>query len=449
MRRPLFWKIFFGICFTCFVVSQIVWLTYAILSPAPSETTRALARITLAAARQSIEIGGEQALARQIGSWPSDERGHIHYRLLGPAKADQPDPEHGLFATSAVDPRGNRYAITYHVTRFAGYGHGPFDVPMRTFLFVLGGILVFSIITTWYLTVPIRRLRAAFGRLAAGELKARLGRAFQNRRDEISDLAGDFDKMAGRLEELVASRDRLLADVSHELRSPLARLQLAIALARQAPEKTSHSLSRIEKEADRLEEMVAELLTLSKLESGGATATEYFYLGEIVALVSDDARFEAQQKGVEIVLAPVPRGMREPILCGNGKLVSRALENVVRNATRFSRQGQTVTIALDCNDTGAGVVVTDQGPGVKAEKLNTVFEPFVQAEAANGQGYGLGLTIAQRAIKAHGGTIAARNGTEKGLVVSIWLPAAAGVSGAAEKEEISPVFEHGEAPVAL
>jgi two-component system OmpR family sensor kinase len=94
-------------------------------------------------------------------------------------------------------------------------------------------------------------------------------------------------------------------------------------------------------------------------------------------------------------------------------------------------------------------VVTDQGPGVKAEKLNTVFEPFVQAEAANGQGYGLGLTIAQRAIKAHGGTIAARNGTEKGLVVSIWLPAAAGVSGAAEKEEISPVFEHGEAPVAL
>jgi two-component system OmpR family sensor kinase len=297
--------------------------------------------------------------------------------------------------------------------------------------------------------VPIRRLRAAFGRLAAGELKARLGRAFQNRRDEISDLAGDFDKMAGRLEELVASRDRLLADVSHELRSPLARLQLAIALARQAPEKTSHSLSRIEKEADRLEEMVDELLTLSKLESGGATATEYFYLGEIGALVADDARFEAQQKGVEIVLAPLPRAMREPILCGNGKLVSRALENVVRNATRFSRQGQTVTIALDCNDTGAGVVVTDQGPGVKAEKLDAVFEPFVQAEAANGHGYGLGLAIAQRAIRAHGGTIAARNGTEKGLVVTIWLPAAAGVSGAAEKEEISPVFERSEAPAAL
>lgn len=96
MRRPLFWKIFFGICVTCFVVSQIVWLTYAILSPRPSETTRALARISLAAARQSIEIGGGDALARQIRSWPSDERGHIDYRLLGPAKVVQPDPDNEL-----------------------------------------------------------------------------------------------------------------------------------------------------------------------------------------------------------------------------------------------------------------------------------------------------------------------------------------------------------------
>ena len=449
MRRPLFWKIFFGICVTCFVVSQIVWLTYAILSPRPSETTRALARISLAAARQSIEIGGGDALARQIRSWPSDERGHIDYRLLGPAKVVQPDPDNGLFATSTHDPKGNRYAITYHVTRFAGYGHGPFDIPMRTFLFVLGGILVFSTITTWYLTVPIRRVRAGFSRLAAGDLKARLGRAFQDRRDEISDLAGDFDKMAMRLEELVASRDRLLADVSHELRSPLARLQLAIALARQSPEKTAHSLSRIEREADRLEEMVAELLNLAKLESGGATATEYFYLTEIAALVADDARFEAQRKGVEIVLAPAARGVPEPMLSGNGKLVSRALENIVRNATRFSCPGQTVTIGLEWSETNAGVVVSDEGPGVKPEKLGALFEPFVQGDTGAGQGYGLGLAIAQRAIKANGGTITARNGEDCGLVVSVWLPAARGVCGTREKEEISPTFERAEATVAL
>lgn len=436
MRRPLFWKIFFGVWLTFLSVSLSVWFTYAVLSPSPSETTRALARISLAAARLSVQMGGEGALKHQLRSWPTDERGHIDYRPLAPGESVVPDPEHGLFAAQAADPQGRRYAITYHVTRFAGYGHGPFDIPLRTFLFVLAGVLIFSTIITWYLTGPIRKVQAAFSRLAMGDLKARLGEAFNSRRDEIADLASDFDRMAARLEELVASRDRLLADVSHELRTPLARLQLAIALARQSPEKTAHSLARIEREADRLEEMVGELLTLSKLESGATTPTEYFYLSEIVEMVAEDARFEAGQKGVEINVTAVARSdAREPMLSGNGRLVARALENVVRNAMRFSRAGQAVTIQLGGARAGTEVVVRDQGPGVAPDMLDKLFEPFVQGEGMASQGYGLGLAIAQRAIRAHGGTIAAANKSEGGLTVTVWLPAAAGISQAREKDE--------------
>jgi two-component system OmpR family sensor kinase len=439
MRRPLFWKIFFGIWLTFLTVSLCVWFTYAVLSPSPSETTRALARISLGAARLSVQLGGETALNDQLRAWPADERGHLDYRLLGPGEAAPADPDHGLFAISAVDPKGKRYAISYRVTRFAGYGHGPLDIPLRTFLFVLAGVLIFSTIITWYLTVPIRKVRAGFSRLAAGDLKARLGQVFERRRDEIADLASDFDQMAARLEELVASRDRLLADVSHELRTPLARLQLAIALARQSPEKTAHSLARIEREADRLEEMVAELLILSKLESGVATATEYFYLSEIVEMVAEDARFEAQQKGVEVnVISPArDDDVREAMLSGNGRLVSRALENVVRNAMRFSRAGQAVTIRLGGGEAGTEVVVADQGPGVAQGSLDTLFEPFVQGEGAPGQGYGLGLAIAQRAIRAHGGAIKAENDSKGGLVVTVWLPAASGIFQTREREEVS------------
>jgi two-component system OmpR family sensor kinase len=435
MRRPLFWKIFFGVWLTFLMVSLCVWFTYAVLSPSPSETTRALARVSLVAAHQAVHLGGEGALRSQIRAWPPDQRGHLDYRLLAAGETVTPDPEHGRFATSATDPQGHRYAITYHVTRFAGYGHGPLDIPLRTFLFVLAGVLIFSTIITWYLTGPIRRVRAAFSRLATGDLKARLGEAFTSRRDEIADLASDFDRMASRLEELVASRDRLLADVSHELRTPLARLQLAIALARQSPEKTAHSLARIEREADRLEEMVAELLTLSRLESGSATATEYFYLSEIMEMVAEDARFEAQQKGVEINVMAQQNGAREPMLSGNGRLVARALENVVRNAMRFSRAGQAVSIRLGGGRAGTKVVVSDQGPGVAPDMLDTLFEPFVQGEGMVSQGYGLGLAIAQRAIKAHGGTIKAANDSASGLIVTIWLPAAAGISQMREGEE--------------
>jgi two-component system OmpR family sensor kinase len=348
----------------------------------------------------------------------------MSYRLIDAGAVPPSDPVHGLFTTTATDPQGHRFALIYHVTRFNGFVSPPLpvDIGPHIFFSALIGIIIFSALLTFYLTIPIGRIRAGFGRLAGGDLTTRMGWGFLRRRDEIADLAADFNKMAARLEELVTSRDRLLADISHELRSPLARLQLAIALARQSPEKTPGSLQRIGQEAEKLEEMVGELLALTRLESGRATADEYFYVSEVAALVIEDARFEAQGKGVAIDFLP-GKGP-EALIVGSGKLISRAIENIVRNALRFSRRDDHIAVQLDFDLAGTTLYIRDQGPGVKTEQLAGLFEPFVQADTANGQGYGLGLAIAKRAIIAHGGRIEAANAEDAGLVITLWLPAA-------------------------
>jgi two-component system, OmpR family, sensor kinase len=202
---------------------------------------------------------------------------------------------------------------------------------------------------------------------------------------------------------------------------------LAIALARQSPEKTQQSLERIAHEADKLDEMVGELLALTKLENGIATSNEYFFVSEIVAIVLDDARFEAQEKGVVIDLVAGKKD-HEALVMGSVKLVSRAIENIVRNALRFSRRGDTITLQMESDAAGSTLLIRDEGPGVKVGQMASLFEPFVQADSTSGQGYGLGLSIAKRAILAHRGTIQAANGAEGGLVITLWIPAAADVS---------------------
>jgi two-component system OmpR family sensor kinase len=244
------------------------------------------------------------------------------------------------------------------------------------------------------------------------------------RRDEIADLARDFDQMAARLQQLIAARDQLLHDVSHELRSPLARLQVAIDLARQNPQRLATTLDRVDAESRRLDELVGELLTLSRVESGAPDFDDYFDLGELLRKVVADARFEAQASNVGIV-ANIAEDMEMPALRGNAELMRRALENIVRNALHHSIGGQQVTVELAC-DRGFTIRIADQGPGVPEQALETMFEPFVRiGDGAAGKassGFGLGLAIARRAVEAHGGTIRAENRQPKGLSVEIRLP---------------------------
>jgi two-component system sensor histidine kinase CpxA len=275
-----------------------------------------------------------------------------------------------------------------------------------------------------YVTRPIASLRAASGRLAAGDLSARAGSGAISRRDEIGALVHDFDRMAERIENLITTQRRLLTDISHELRSPLARLNVAVGLARrQADPGTQSALERIEIEADRLNDMLQNLLTLSRLESG--EAVEMRTSVELAALVADvvaDADFEAQAFGRKVVLKTNTPCTVE----GNITLLRSAIENVVRNAARYTDENTQVDVALEARDHQAIITVHDQGPGVPEESLPKLFLPFYRVDATrdrNTGGVGLGLSIAERAVRLHGGSVTARNGHPHGLLVELELPA--------------------------
>ena len=424
MKRRLFWKILLGFWLTTILITQGVWLMFDLLRPLPQQNDNQLdiGRVAITAASAAIRSGGAPAMLAQMASWPGYLRGQVSVQEV-PKGSPQ-----AAGSVLAADPTGRLYRITFH-GRDRRRGGAPrdrlFDIPWQVVIGSVIGGLAFSLILAWYLTNPIRRMRLGFGRLAQGDFATRLGPAMGRRRDEIADLAHDFDRMAERLEELVKARDRLLADVSHELRSPLARLQLAIGLARQDPSKIENSLQRIDREAAKLDELVGELLTLSKLESGVEQSEQYFDIAEIVKIVVEDAKFEATPLGIEVAVEiDPPQDKAEWVCVGSGKLIARAVENIVRNAIRFSRSGQQVKVRLMADKDGLfELTVMDQGPGVSENMLGKLFQPFVKG-SGEGQGFGLGLAIAQRAIIAHGGTISARNRSTRGLQVSATLPAA-------------------------
>jgi two-component system sensor histidine kinase CpxA len=302
----------------------------------------------------------------------------------------------------------------------------------------------------WSMTSPVTRLRKAAQSLAAGDLSARTGAAVRGRHDEMTELMRDFDRMAERIEGLVDSQSRLLKDVSHELRSPLARLSVALGLARQravsevnpeiAPELES-SLNRIELEADRLNQLIQRLLTISRLESGTDGIRKIrLSLRELVEQVAHDAEYESPGRGCRVTSAADPRvdpsvdspaeAADEFLVEADPDLLRSAVENVVRNATRYTAEGTTVEVRLErqLSATGEEVVVRvlDSGPGVPDEALQKIFEPFYRLDDARNRqtgGAGLGLSIADRAIRLHGGQLRASNRKEGGLEVEIRIPA--------------------------
>jgi signal transduction histidine kinase len=277
------------------------------------------------------------------------------------------------------------------------------------------------------MTQPIVRLRAATRQLAAGDLTARSG-AKSRGRDEVAGLMRDFDAMAERLEILVKAQSRLLNDISHELRSPLARLNVALGLARQrAGVESADMLDRIELEASRLNELIARILTLARLEDGeqGVPPTPV-PLNEVVESIAEDAEFEAQARHCHVHTV-IPEG--DWSVRGNASLLHSAVENVVRNAIRYTAEGSSVEVELNSADSASGpeavLNVSDSGSGVPADALDKLFEPFYRLDDARGRntgGVGLGLAITERAVRFHGGKVKAFNRSEGGLRVEIRLP---------------------------
>jgi len=271
------------------------------------------------------------------------------------------------------------------------------------------------------------RLRTAARQIAAGDLTARAGAPALSRRDEVAGLMRDFDAMAERLETLLKAQSRLLNDISHELRSPLARLNVALGLARQrAGVESTDMLDRIELEAARLNELIGRILTLARLEDGEQLVPQTpVPLDEIVESVGEDAEFEAQERHCHVHTS-IPKGNWE--VRGNASLLHSAVENVVRNAIRYTQEGSAVEIELKSETRGAREAVlrvSDSGPGVPSDSLDKLFQPFYRLDDARGRqtgGVGLGLAITERAVRFHGGKVSAFNRPQGGLVIEIRLP---------------------------
>lgn len=328
---------------------------------------------------------------------------------------------------------GHRYTLVAFLP--PGGPFGPGGVPGLSILIGIISSGLVCYLLARYLTAPVVRLRAATQRLAAGDLSARAGGLAAHRRDEMAQLVRDFDAMAERLEAAVHAQARLLNDISHELRSPLARLNVASALAHQRAGVEAHSaLERIDLEAERLNELIGGLLTIARLESGNdARQKSPILLGEIVEGIAADANFEAQGRkcGVESVIR------EECVVLGAPSLLHSAIENVVRNAARYTREGSSAKITLERGQSQAGpeavVRIVDSGPGVPEEALDKLFRPFYRIDDARGRktgGVGLGLAITERAVRLHGGSVKASNRPEGGLQVEIRLPLAAEASRA-------------------
>lgn len=292
----------------------------------------------------------------------------------------------------------------------------------------LGAALAVVLAVSWLLArslaAPIRELRRATRRLASGDLGARVVPALGNRRDETAELGRDFDRMAARIEDLVAAQQRLLRDISHELRSPLARLGVALELARQkAGAEAALSLDRIGREAERLNDLIGQLLALTRLEGAGELPVrEEVDLAELLQEVARDADFEARGRNCSVQVEAC-----EPArVTGIPELLRRAVENVVRNAVRFTAEGTAVAVSLRQTAAGAArIEVRDRGPGLPEAALLEVFRPFYRVADARDRGTGgagLGLAIAERAVRLHGGTIRAENEPDGGLRVTIELP---------------------------
>jgi two-component system OmpR family sensor kinase len=293
--------------------------------------------------------------------------------------------------------------------------------PPLAMIATLAASVFTALLLAGYVAKPIRSLRAAFEAAASGDLDRRIAPHLGARQDELADLGRDFDRMAARLKASMQGQRRLLHDVSHELRSPLARLQAAAGLLRQSPGQPEAMIGRIEEEIVCIDRLVDELLKLSRLEAGEFLhVEEEVDMRDLVRDIVQDANFEAQAHEREVIW--VDQG--SVTLKVRPELLHSAVENVIRNALKHAPESRTVLVEtrVDAATQEYTLRVLDEGPGVPEEELANLFTPFFRGAGTRPDGYGLGLAIARRSIEAHGGTIRAYNRAPGGFCVEILLP---------------------------
>ncbi|MDE8557045.1 ATP-binding protein [Pantoea vagans] len=437
-RGRMFWKIFIGFWVVFVIMSQLIWLGFTLSGkrhePPEIMAIRRIIDLQMTSAASVLERGGPDELNAMLSDWDETDRQffHVTQQTKSPQSQDSGNldfrgrlPEEVVRWVQGAD--GKEYQLRYDLdgmrlnSKENMMPRKFLNIPEPMFVFAGSVGLLFSLLLAWNLTRPLRQLREGFSRVAEGDLSVRLFPIMRKRHDEISNVAEAFDAMVERLDTLVRAREELLHDISHELRSPLARLQLATGLARQTPESVNSSLDRIDEEARRLDKMIGELLTLSRAEHESIPDEQYFDLTGLLEAVITDVRYEAQIPGVQVELQVDERG--DYTVRGNAELIRRGVENVLRNALRFSLPGQRIEVDLRAEQQWLAIQVRDQGPGVDEEKLSSIFDPFVRVNSPlMGKGYGLGLAIVRKVIQAHHGEVEARNRPEGGLELTLRLP---------------------------
>jgi two-component system, OmpR family, sensor histidine kinase CpxA len=449
--RSIFLRIFLS-----FWLALALFVVLAILATAAMRPTRQISAVEalqpkfLSEAVEAYQSGG-QSKAREylrnlhdtqhIHSVLFNEQGNLVGHPVGPwfdevfkgqrhttdTLLGRLNPHFQMLKASMDGTDGHHYTLVTELPPGQGATFGPGGIPGLGILIAVltSGIVCYFLAR--YLTSPIIRLRQATQKLAAGNLSARVGGRVSSSSDEISQLVRDFDKMAEQIENLVNAQSRLLKDISHELRSPLARLTVALELARQRTGPEAQAiLDRISLESSRMNELIGSLMTISRLEGGAGNLKKApLELEQIIDEVARDAAFEAQARNCQVEAEIVDE---LPVL-GDPALLHSAIENVVRNATRYTADGSTVKIRAEAvqreNAREAVIVVSDAGPGVPPDSLDRIFRPFYRIDDARGRttgGVGLGLAITEQAIRLHGGSVKASNLPEGGLSVEIRLP---------------------------
>jgi two-component system OmpR family sensor kinase len=458
----LFWKFFFFIWLaqltTVAGVSAIFWLKNHELNSRVTNIDESPSASTLVeSAASTLHYAGTEALRNLLGTrmhaivYAVDETNKdILGRPVTPLMLEQADqmlarepnlhavekvkainghiymlfstvPRHEIDHPSSADGRSLPGVVAAPSVSIRPHGH-QHHFPIEPIIAGLFASLGFAALLAWYFSKPIHSLRSAFESVSEGDMDVHLATVMGKRRDELADLGHDFDRMVRQLRALMDGQRRLLHDVSHELRSPLARLQAAIGLARQQPDKLENSLDRIELEGTRMDKLVGELLTLSRLEAGVISSMDdEILIEELVDNIVKDARFEAEARQILVNRT----GNYAATIKGNIEMLHWAIENVVRNAVKHTSDGTQINVDghLDNRKSCFVLSVLDEGPGVPEAELETIFEPFFRGRSTKGtDGHGLGLAIARRIVEAYGGTIHASNRTNKGLCIEIMLP---------------------------
>jgi two-component system OmpR family sensor kinase len=344
-------------------------------------------------------------------------------------------PPPGNFRPSRAAPQivgadGSAYTVLVVPRRHSIFGALTLPGISLTILCVA---LVVTALTSWWLarhlSAPIRRIQEGARALASenldmrGSAKLRVSAGLEGRRDELAVLARDFDAMADQLRANRGTITQLLRDISHELRSPLARMRVALGLARQPPADLSRQLDRLEREIERLDSLISQVLRLARLHGTDAPfAREIFDLDELIEEVVRDANFEGAVKNCRVQL----QGAASAGVNGNRELVRSAIENVLRNAVRYSPQDAPVDVSIARAETGVVISIRDRGPGVPERDLERIFEPFYRVAESRDRdtgGEGIGLAITAQVMKAHGGSAKAANSEHGGFEVRLNLPA--------------------------